>query len=67
MKTRAIASALAAFAFALAASVIPDINRRKYKDVLFLGTGALLSQASVLQGESIPSVAHLVRIQSSEE
>ena len=53
-------------AFALAASVIPDIISGKYKDVLFIGTGALLSQASVLQGESIPAVAHLIRIRSSE-
>lgn len=49
-------------AFALAASVIPDIKNGKYKDVLFLGTGALLSKASVLQGATIPSVAHLVRL-----
>ena len=53
-------------AFALAASVLPDIISGKYKDVLFLGTGALLSQASVLQGESIPSIAHLLRIQHTE-
>lgn len=53
-------------AFAMAASVLPDIISGIYKDVLFLGTGALLSQASVLQGESIPSVAHLIRIQNTE-
>ena len=53
-------------AFAMAASVLPDIISGKYKDVLFVGTGALLSQASVLQGESIPSVAHLIRIQHTE-
>jgi len=54
-------------AFALAASVIPDIICGKFKDVLFIGTGALLSQASVLQGESIPSVAHVVRIRHRED
>ena len=53
-------------AFAMAASVLPDIISGKYNDVLFIGTGALLSQASVLQGESIPSVAHLIRIQHTE-
>ena len=56
------ASGCGCSAFAMAASVLPDIISGKYKDVLFVGTGALLSKASVLQGESIPAVAHLVRI-----
>ena len=39
-----------------------EINR-----VLFLGTGALLSPTSSLQGESIPSVAHAVVISNTAE
>ena len=54
-------------AFAMAASILPDIISGKYRDVLFLGTGALLSQASVLQGESIPAIAHLVRLKHRED
>ncbi|MBQ7647386.1 MAG: stage V sporulation protein AD, partial [Clostridia bacterium] len=32
------------------------------KDILLVGTGALLSQMTALQGQSIPAIAHLVRI-----
>lgn len=32
------------------------------RDVLFIGTGALMSPGSLLQGLSIPGIAHLVRI-----
>lgn len=38
----------------------------KLKDVLLLGTGALMSPSSVQQGCSIPSIAHLIRIQSKK-
>ena len=54
-------------ALAMAGSILPDIISGRYKDVLFLGTGALLSKASVLQGQSIPAVAHLVRIRHGGE
>lgn len=37
-------------------------NKEKIKDILFLGTGALLSPGSILQKLSIPGIAHLVRI-----
>ena len=30
------------------------------KRVLFLSTGALMSQTTFLQGESIPGIAHLI-------
>ncbi len=42
--------------------VMDAIKAGKYKNVLFMGTGALLSQTSTLQGESIPSVAHVVAV-----
>lgn len=32
------------------------------KDILLIGTGALLSQTTALQGQTIPAIAHLVRI-----
>lgn len=39
----------------------------KVRNVLFMGTGALLSPTSSLQGESIPSVAHAVAISAERE
>lgn len=33
-----------------------------FKNILFMSTGALLSPTSTMQGESIPSIAHLVNI-----
>ena len=34
----------------------------EYKNILLIGTGALMSPGSVMQGNSIPGIAHLVRI-----
>lgn len=51
----------------LSAHFIPMIERGKYKRVLFLATGALLSPVSTLQGESIPCIAHAIVLQHSEE
>lgn len=39
---------------------INRLSSGELKKILFVGTGALLSQLSPLQGESIPSVAHAV-------
>ena len=38
----------------------------KYKKVLFVPTGALLSKTSSLQGESIPGIAHAVALEMPE-
>ncbi|MBE6687269.1 MAG: stage V sporulation protein AD [Ruminococcaceae bacterium] len=46
----------------MAANFLEEIERGILNDVLFIGTGALLSQMSVQQGLSIPGIAHLVRI-----
>ena len=35
---------------------------KTFKNILFISTGALLSPTSVLQGESIPGISHLVNI-----
>lgn len=61
------ASGCGCSAFAMAASVLPDIISGKYRSVLFLGSGALLSQASVMQGENIPGVVHLVKLSHKEK
>ena len=36
-------------------------------DVLFVGTGAMMSPLAILQGRSIPSIAHLVHISSGRK
>ena len=35
---------------------------KTFKNILFISTGALLSPTSILQGESIPGISHLVNI-----
>jgi len=37
----------------------------EYKNILLICTGALMSPGSVMQGNSIPGIAHLVRIEKS--
>jgi stage V sporulation protein AD len=34
----------------------------QFKNILFMSTGALMSPTSSMQGESIPSIAHLINI-----
>ena len=48
----------------LCSYILPSIREGRLKKVLFIATGALLSPTSVQQGESIPSVAHLVHFSS---
>lgn len=47
--------------------VLPRLQSREWKRVLFLSTGALMSQTTFLQGESIPGIAHAVELGSWEE
>ncbi len=42
--------------------VLNSLNGGKYSNILFMATGALMSPVSAGQGESIPSVAHLLNI-----
>ena len=46
----------------LTAYVLPKLERGELKNVLFLSTGALMSPLSVMQGESIPAIAHLIHL-----
>ncbi len=48
----------------LAGYILPKLASGEWKNVLFLGTGALMSPASVLQGLTIPGIAHLVHLRS---
>lgn len=46
------------------AHFLPQMERGALNDVLLMATGALMNRDSVTQGQSIPSVAHLVHLQS---
>lgn len=46
----------------LCGHILNRMLKRKEKNILFIATGALLSPTTTLQGESIPSIAHLVNI-----
>ncbi|MCL2447000.1 MAG: stage V sporulation protein AD [Oscillospiraceae bacterium] len=56
-------SGLGCSAAVLCAEILPRMRSGELKRVLFIGTGALLSAISPLQGESIPAVAHGVLIE----
>ena len=44
----------------LCSHIFDEMRRGRYKKVLFVATGALLSATSALQGETIPGIAHAV-------
>ncbi|MGN0166163.1 MAG: stage V sporulation protein AD [Lachnospiraceae bacterium] len=44
--------------------LIPELIKGKYKKILFMPTGALLSPVSFHEGKSIPGIAHAVIIES---
>lgn len=46
--------------------ILDEIREGRLKDVLFVATGALMSTVSMQQGETIPSIAHLVHISSTK-
>ena len=49
-------------AVVMSAKYLNMIRKREIADMLFIGTGALMNAMSVGQGNTIPAVAHLVRI-----
>ena len=46
---------------------MPVYTAGNLREVLFLATGALMSQTTFLQGESIPGIAHCVELGCPEE
>lgn len=46
----------------LCAHILPKLQTGVYRRVLFAATGALMSQTTFLQGESIPGIAHCVEL-----
>lgn len=55
------ASGCGCSASVLASHFISEMESEKYKNVLFLSTGALMSPSSILQGENILGIAPLLR------
>jgi stage V sporulation protein AD len=49
----------------LCSIIMQKMKRGELRNILFIATGALMSPTSSQQGESIPSIAHLVQIKSS--
>ena len=49
-------------AVVLAGLLLNGMRSGRWKNILFCGTGALLSPTSTQQGESIPSICHAVAI-----
>ena len=45
--------------------IFNKLKNNELKNILFMATGALMSPTSTQQGESIPSIAHLINIKSS--
>ncbi len=54
-------------AITLCGYIMDMFKAKKINNLLFVGTGALLSPTSSMQGESIPCVAHAVAISASGE
>ncbi len=57
------ASGCGCSAAVLCGHILPGLAAGKLKRVLFCGTGALMSPVSANQGESIPGICHLVRLE----
>lgn len=51
----------------LCSHIFDEMRRGRYKKVLFVATGALLSATSALQGKTIPGIAHAVLIAKETE
>ena len=50
----------------LASYILPLLERGDLRDVIFVGTGAMMSPSSIQQGQAIPAVAHLIRLSSRQ-
>jgi stage V sporulation protein AD len=53
-------------AVVLSAYLYPKLEAGELRDILLLGTGAMMSPSSLQQGEAIPAVAHLIRLTREE-
>ena len=54
------------FASVLSGYILKEINAQRLKNVVLIGTGALLNPNSVLDKHSIPGIAHLIHIEAED-
>lgn len=64
--THAGGSGCGCAAVTLCARLLREIENRKWKRILFVPTGALLSKTSFNEGRSVPGIAHAVVIECAE-
>ena len=50
----------------LCSYLLKNMLKRKFNNILFVATGALMSPTIVQQGESIPGIAHLIHFKNYE-
>lgn len=62
--THAGGSGCGCSAITFAAYILKQLKERKWKRVLFVPTGALLSQVSYNEGNTIPCIAHAVMVEA---
>ncbi len=62
--THAGGSGCACSAVVTCGYLLQSLKTGKYKKIMIIGTGALLSPVSLLQGESIPGIAHAIVIEN---
>lgn len=65
--THAGGSGCGCSAVVLAADLLESMKKGSLRDILFVGTGALMNSLAVNQGRTIPGIAHLVRIHGTEK
>lgn len=63
--THAGGSGCGCSAAVMASYIYSGLKSGLYKNILFVGTGALLSSTSSLQGETIPCIAHAITVQTA--
>ena len=56
------ASGCGCSAAVMCAHFLPAMQQGKYRNILFMATGALMSPTAFQQGESIPGIAHLLHL-----
>lgn len=64
--THAGGSGCGCSASVVSAYLLPKIQSGELKEVLVLGTGAMMSPDSIKQGQAIPAVAHLIHLRHGE-
>lgn len=62
--THAGGSGCGCSASVVSAYVLPEMEKKHYKNVIFVASGAMMSPDMIKQGESIPAIGHLLVFES---